>query len=93
MLDFNSVPRKDRIIVALDCDRSRALELADMLAGKAKWIKIGMTLFYQEGPYFINALHNVLSDTNRKGLITVIPLGTFRMNYQFFLFHAKSPLC
>lgn len=56
MLDFNSVPRKDRIIVALDCDRSRALELADMLAGKAKWIKIGMTLFYQEGPYFINAL-------------------------------------
>ena len=51
MLDFNSVPRKDRIIVALDCDRSRALELADMLAGKAKWIKIGMTLFYQEGPY------------------------------------------
>ncbi len=58
MLDFNSVPRKDRIIVALDCDRGRALELADMLAGKAKWIKIGMTLFYQEGPYFINALQS-----------------------------------
>lgn len=56
MLDFNSVPREDRVIVALDCDRSRALELADMLAGKAKWLKIGMTLFYQEGPYFINAL-------------------------------------
>ena len=56
MLDFNSVPRKDRIIVALDCDRGRALELADMLAGKAKWLKVGMTLFYQEGPYFINAL-------------------------------------
>ena len=56
MLDFNSVPRKDRIIVALDCERSRALELADMLAGKAKWLKVGMTLFYQEGPYFINAL-------------------------------------
>ena len=56
MLDFNSVPRKDRVIVALDCDRSRALELADILAGKAKWLKVGMTLFYQEGPYFINAL-------------------------------------
>ena len=27
-----------------------------MLAGKAKWLKVGMTLFYQEGPYFINAL-------------------------------------
>ena len=56
MLDFNSVPRKDRVIVALDCDRSRALELADILAGKAKWLKVGMILFYQEGPYFINAL-------------------------------------
>lgn len=56
MLDFNSIPRKDRVIVALDCDRSRALELADALAGKAAWVKIGMTLFYQEGPYFITAL-------------------------------------
>ena len=56
MLDFNSIDRKDRIIVALDCDRSRALELADMLSGKASWLKVGMNLFYQEGPYFISAL-------------------------------------
>lgn len=56
MLDFNSIDRKDRIIVALDCDRSRALELADMLSGKASWLKVGMTMFYQEGPYFISAL-------------------------------------
>lgn len=56
MLDFNSIDRKDRIIVALDCDRSRALELADMLSGKASWLKVGMILFYQEGPYFISAL-------------------------------------
>lgn len=56
MLDFGAIPRKERIIVALDCDRSRALELADMLAGKATWLKVGMTLFYQEGPYFITAL-------------------------------------
>lgn len=56
MLDFNSIDRKDRIIVALDRDRSRALELADMLSGKASWLKVGMTLFYQEGPYFISAL-------------------------------------
>ena len=56
MLDFNSIDRKDRIIVALDCDRSRALELADMLSGKSSWLKVGMTLFYQEGPYFISAL-------------------------------------
>ncbi|MEF2559706.1 MAG: orotidine-5'-phosphate decarboxylase [Eggerthellaceae bacterium] len=56
MLDFNSIPRKERVIVALDCDRSRAFELADSLAGKATWVKVGMTLFYQEGPYFITAL-------------------------------------
>lgn len=56
MLDFNTIDRKERVIVALDCDRSRALELADMLAGKASWLKIGMTLFYQEGPFFISAL-------------------------------------
>ncbi len=56
MLNFSAIPRKERIIVALDCDRSRALELADMLAGKATWLKVGMTLFYQEGPYFITAL-------------------------------------
>lgn len=56
MLNFESIPRKDRVIVALDCDRSRALELADSLAGKATWLKIGMTLFYQEGPYFVTAL-------------------------------------
>ncbi len=56
MLDFSAIPRKERIIVALDCDRSRALELADILAGKATWLKVGMTLFYQEGPYFITAL-------------------------------------
>ena len=56
MLDFNSIDRKDRVIVALDCDRTRALELADMLAGKASWLKVGMTLFYQEGPFFISAL-------------------------------------
>lgn len=56
MLDFDSIPRKYRVIVALDCDRSRALGLADSLAGKATWLKIGMTLFYQEGPYFVTAL-------------------------------------
>lgn len=55
-MHFSEIPAQDRIIVALDCDRSRALELADMLSGKVKWLKVGMTLFYQEGPYFINAL-------------------------------------
>ena len=56
MLNFNDEPRRDRVIVALDCDRSRAFEIADALSGRAAWMKVGMTLFYQEGPYLITAL-------------------------------------
>lgn len=41
---------RERIIVALDCDRTRALELAGKLSGHATWLKVGMTLFYAEGP-------------------------------------------
>lgn len=41
---------RDAIIVALDCDIARAQELADMLQGRATWVKVGMTLFYREGP-------------------------------------------
>ena len=44
---------RDRIIVAIDCDRARALELADSLSGHAKWLKVGMTLFYAEGPQIV----------------------------------------
>ncbi len=40
----------DRIIVALDCDIDKARELAGQLLGHAKWLKVGMTMFYAEGP-------------------------------------------
>ncbi len=56
MPNFNDIPRADRVIVALDCNRERAVELAGMLSGKAKWLKVGMTLFYQEGPEFVKVL-------------------------------------
>ena len=44
---------RDRVIVAIDCDRGRALELADSLEGHAQWLKVGMTLFYAEGPSIV----------------------------------------
>ena len=44
---------RDRVIVAIDCDRDRALELADSLEGHAQWLKVGMTLFYAEGPSIV----------------------------------------
>ena len=50
---YESIPRADRVIVALDCGRSTALDLASRLQGKAKWIKVGMTLYYAEGPSII----------------------------------------
>ena len=46
----------DKVIIALDCSRERAFELADMLSGKATWVKVGMTLFYAEGPAIVDAM-------------------------------------
>ncbi|MCI1665419.1 MAG: orotidine-5'-phosphate decarboxylase [Atopobiaceae bacterium] len=46
----------ERVIVALDCDHDRALELADSLSGHAKWMKVGMTLFYACGPSVVSEL-------------------------------------
>lgn len=53
---FDRLDPAERIIVALDCDRARALDLADTLSGHARWLKIGMTLFYALGPSIVNEL-------------------------------------
>ena len=45
---------RDRIMVALDCDGAQARAYADTLAGRAVWVKIGMTLFYAEGPSIVS---------------------------------------
>ena len=47
---------RDAVIVALDCGRDRAEELADQLAGRARWVKVGMTLFYAEGPEMVRSM-------------------------------------
>lgn len=48
---------KDRIIVALDVpDRDQALELAHRLKGHVGWVKVGMTLYYAEGPQIVRDL-------------------------------------
>ncbi len=39
----------ERVIVAMDCTHERALELADLMAGKLAWAKVGMELFYAAG--------------------------------------------
>jgi len=46
----------DRVIVALDCGPDEAFALATTLRGKVRWIKIGMTLFYANGPRIVGQL-------------------------------------
>lgn len=54
----NQAP-SERIIVALDCSASEALTLARSLAGRARWLKVGMTLFYQTGAEIVSALREL----------------------------------
>ncbi len=51
---------RDRIIVALDQpDLESALACARSLVGRAKWVKVGMTLFYREGPRAVAAMRDL----------------------------------
>lgn len=51
---------RDRIIVALDQpDLAGALACARSLVGHARWVKVGMTLFYREGPEAVRAMREL----------------------------------
>lgn len=54
--DFNSIPKADRVIIALDCEADKALSIAYQLAGEASWVKIGMTLYYAYGADLVKML-------------------------------------
>ena len=56
---FDRIPRNERVIVALDCDKSTAIRIANDLKGCATWLKVGMTLFYQEGPSIVARLKDM----------------------------------
>lgn len=64
--DFDSIPKKDRVIIALDCEADKALSIAYQLAGEASWVKIGMTLYYAYGTDLVKMLkargYNVFLD-------------------------------
>ncbi|MHB1341122.1 MAG: orotidine-5'-phosphate decarboxylase [Coriobacteriia bacterium] len=48
---------RDQIIVALDYpDGAKALEAARALKGHVRWVKVGITLFYAEGPQIVREL-------------------------------------
>lgn len=66
---------RDAIIVALDCDHERALELAEALGGRAGWVKVGMTLFYAEGP-------RVVREMRERGLKVFLDLKLHDIPFQ-----------
>lgn len=53
---FREESRRDRVIVALDCDADKAIAIAYELAGEAAWVKIGMTLYYAYGTDLVKML-------------------------------------
>lgn len=56
MRGFEQLEARERVIVALDCGRDEALRLARDLSGHAWWLKVGMTLYYAEGPAIVYQL-------------------------------------
>lgn len=56
-MDFTQIADPaERVIIALDCSADEARAFADRLAGEPAWLKIGMTLYYSEGPAIVREL-------------------------------------
>lgn len=51
--------RAEQVIVALDTNGAEARALAQSLQGKAHWLKVGMTLYYSEGPRIVEELKSM----------------------------------
>lgn len=58
-MDWKNEPASSRVIVALDCSPDEAIVLGEKLAGHARWVKIGMTLYYAVGPSIVNTMHKL----------------------------------
>lgn len=59
LTSFDTTPRSERICVALDCSADEAIEIAEELAGQAAWMKVGMTLYYAQGPSIVRQLKSM----------------------------------
>ena len=58
-MSWHEESERDRIIVALDCNADEAIVLGEKLAGHARWVKIGMTLYYAVGPAIVRDFHKL----------------------------------
>lgn len=60
MIKLNRTKKNNPIIVALDLDDSQsAFNLIDKLEDRVSFYKVGMQLFFKEGPLFLKKLKNV----------------------------------
>ena len=50
---------RDSIIIALDMGEEEAIALCERLRGKARWVKVGMTLYYACGPAIVRTMHEL----------------------------------
>ena len=50
---------QDAIIIALDMSREEAIDLMEKLEGKARWVKVGMTLYYRYGPEILETFRSL----------------------------------
>jgi orotidine-5'-phosphate decarboxylase len=65
----------DRVIVALDLAADDARALADSLRGRVRWLKVGMTLFYEAGP-------QIVDDLREKGFDVFVDLKLYDIPHQ-----------
>ena len=50
---------REKIIVALDADAHTSLGIAREIAGHVEYVKVGMTLFYDEGPAIVSRMSDL----------------------------------
>jgi len=58
-MSWKDEKQADRIIIALDCAPDEAIVLGEKLAGHARWVKVGMTLYYAVGPKIVRDFHKL----------------------------------
>lgn len=50
---------RDSVIIALDMSEEEAVALCERLRGKARWVKVGMTLYYACGPAIVHTMRDL----------------------------------
>jgi orotidine-5'-phosphate decarboxylase len=70
-----SIAADSHLIVALDLPGDDALVLADSLRGRVRWLKVGMTLFYERGP-------QIVQDLREKGFDVFVDLKLYDIPHQ-----------